>query len=152
MTVVSYTVPGCCKARILVGFEGGEFHNGIGYEGISYQITREDEIVQNRIWNEVLDHLTDFKKAEINSRPALIYATTTSVQVNANKVLAEMGWYCAPHGTPVPCYGHGAYKKYVEKQGVHELFPWFMLMHEFDPSKFEKRSLTTGINPFPKRT
>ncbi len=94
MIQLEQDVPFCCRTIMIGGFEPGHVHDGVQVDDVK---------VQNRIWNDIIGAVnkelensaperTYYGSMTEDWRPAVIMATTTNLQTNAEKVLKELGF------------------------------------------------------------
>lgn len=111
---------GCCKAEVLSEFGGGErddpkanFIYGFDWEG-------DDKLSLEEAVAAVDERFKTMKRL---GTPKIIFATTTSNQPLAEKLLTELGFYTS--------------KEASTTSGGRKLRAWFLPLEEYKPKKFE---------------
>lgn len=100
-------MPFCCTAQVFYSFEPGQDADGK---------QRRDERKIKRLRKEMITNLNRLKKDGY----AVVFATTTNLQTNAEIVLKELGFYTSPN--PITKTRHS----------YTEVSPWFMPLDEWE--------------------
>src|SRR6185312_6622008 len=112
---ISY-MEGCCKAQVLTEFGGGEKGDSVRNE-----ITNFDDDGYISLEKAIKQVDERFKTMKRMGTPKIIFATTTSNQPAAEKLLTHLGFYTS--------------RKATKTSGGRKLRAWFLPLDEYKGEK-----------------